>query len=193
MSRTDWGEILKSRRAAAGAGTALLLVIMAAVGLPIGAAFHQQAERRSESLQELSELRAEAAAAPAIRGKLLELRERMVSLRGSLLAKDAALAQSQLQEAVEAITRANGATVRSAQIMAPSKENGFQAIGIQYDLAVPMSKLLDLTYAFESHVPYLFLAEASVSAEPAPPSSAPRDPRLDVRWIVKAYRWDGVR
>lgn len=187
-------EKIKSRNAAVLAAGLLCALALSLVCAPVFAAFRGQDESIAASLLELSKLRAEAATAGIHQRQLSEIRMRMNSSPGSLRANSVALAQSQLQQTMEALASANGGSVRSSQMLPSSKVSGFDAVGIQYDLAVPMSRLRDLVYAVETHTPYLFIEEAQISAgqnwQNQP--SGNRDPILDVRWTVRAYRWGGA-
>lgn len=189
MNLVEASERLKSPRAAAcalGIGTVLIALLLT---FPIVLAFHTQSRELADSLHRLSTLEAQGAQAHALKGRMSELEHQAESLPGAVQAKNAMLAQSQIQQSVEALFTGNGATIRSAQILSPVAENGFETISIQYDLVVPTSKLRDLTYAVETHLPYLFITDASISGGQQSQSSQPQDPPLEIRWTIRAYRW----
>lgn len=190
MKRAEIIERLKTRTAARWALCVSAAVLMLMIALPIGWGLREQSNRIDVALRHLSRLRAEAAQIPALRARLSEAEEQAASLPGALQAKTAVLGQSRLQQSLEALLSANGATVRSAQVLQPTEEQGFDILGIQYDLAVPMSKLGDLGYVIETRQPYLFLTDISISGGgQIEASSQSQDPQLEVRWTVRAYRW----
>lgn len=191
MLSPEQGQMLKSSRAAMGAlalATALVLLVVTA---PAVALFRAQDIRIDESIRRISVLRAEAAAAPALKMQARKLRQQISRSPGALQASSAALAQSQLQQVLEGIASANGASVRSSQMLPPDHASAFETIAIQDDLTVPMSKLRDLVYAVEMHTPYLFLDNVQIAGSQSwqPSNTLAQDPVLNVRWTVRAYRW----
>lgn len=192
MNRFDgfWDD-LKSRNgalAALGIGSVVILFLLS---LPLVAAFRVQDQRIATSLRELSILRAEAAAIPTLRDQLKSLRQQISVSPGAVQSASTALAQSQLQQALDSITTANGAAIHSTQMVPPDRAHGFESIAIQDDMTVPMSKLGNLIYAVETRTPYLFLDNVQIaSSQPwQTPTGSGQDPQLNVRWTVHAYRW----
>jgi hypothetical protein len=189
MTWIETAQILKSEKAAhwaLGAGMALFTILLS---LPVLFVFREQGHELAASLHRLSVLRAQGAQVPALKARLGALEQRAESLPGAVQSKTVTLAQSRLQQSIEAIVSGNGGTVRSAQILAPVEENGFNILAIQYDLAVPMSKLKNLTYAIETRLPYLFITDVSITGGQESEPSQPQDPQLEVRWTIRAYRW----
>lgn len=191
MTRARLAGQLRSREAAlaaAAAGAALLVLLLSA---PVLAAFHAQHQRISLLAQQLGTLRAEAAMAPAVEAQLSDLQRRFGVLPGAIRAPTTSAAQSQLQQTMEGIASVAGSSIRSAQMLPVENANGFQAVAIQYDMSVPMSRLHDLLYGIEAHVPYLFIDNVQISAAQAlqPAKDGTSDPPLEVRWTVRGYRW----
>jgi len=183
---------LNSPNAARWAAGAALTLVLVLIATPLILGFRVQAQERTHTLRLLAVLQAEAAEALPFRERLKELTTQTANLPGALQAKTAALGQSLLQQTIESLVTANGANVRSAQMLPITKQNGFDVVAVQYDLTVPMSRLGDLTYAVESHTPYLFISDATISGGQDMAGSSVQDPQLEVRWTVRAYRWGAV-
>jgi len=180
----------KGAMVAAGILGGLAAVILALLGYFI---FGGQSADTDEAVHQLAFYRAEAALKPQLESQLQNLKQQAASTPGLIGNDSAALAQAQLQDEVKALVTQNGGEVRTAQIVPVSAVNGFQMIAIQYDIMVPMAKLRDLTYAIETHTPYLFIDEADIVStqdyQSGDPASA--NPMLEVRWTVHGYRWGG--
>jgi general secretion pathway protein M len=177
--------------AAAVAGTMLLLLI-AGLGFLI---FGGQSADTEEAVHQLAIYRAEAALKPQLEAQLKAVRERAAQTSGLIAGESPELAQSQLQDEVKAIVTANQGEVRTAQIVPASTVDGFQVIAVQYDLTIPMSRLRDLTYALETHTPYLFIDEADITSPQDWQSGDPQiaNPMIELRWTIHGYRWGGAK
>jgi general secretion pathway protein M len=181
---------LKTR---AGALIALALGVVLfgiVVVTPVVAAFSAQQGETEDALQQLGYFRAEIAAKPELEAELAALNERGASVPGVIESASTALAQAQLQSRIKSIVESKGGSIRSMQILPAAKQGGFEVIAVQCDLQVPMGRLQDLAYAVDSHAPYLFVDEASISAPPGEPDDIQNhQPMLDIRWTVHGYRW----
>jgi hypothetical protein len=177
--------------AASIAGGAVLL-IAALLGFVV---FGGQSADTDESVHQLAFYRAEAAMRPQLEAQLKTLKLQAAATPGLIGNDNPSLAQAQLQDEVKAIVTANLGEVRTAQIVPASTVDGFQVIAIQYDLMVPMAKLRDLTYAVETHTPYLFIDEADITSTQDFQSGDPQtaNPMIEVRWTVHGYRWSGAK
>lgn len=168
--------------------TACALVIVPAV-----LAFRAQSDDIALALHQLAVYRAEAGTRPALERELKEARQRLSSVPGQIAGTNAPLAQAVLQNDVKTIVDRAGGNILSAQIIPATKANGFETIAIQYDLVVPITRLVGLTYAIESHTPYLFIGDADISTPQVwQPGDTPMpEPKLEVRWTIRGYRWVG--
>lgn len=181
---------LKTRAAALAALAAGVVLFGLVVVAPVVAAFSAQRGETQDALQQLGYFRAEIAAKPRLEAELRSLNERGASVPGVIEGASTALAQAQLQSQIKSIVESKGGSIRSMQILPAAQQGGFEVIAVQCDLQVPMSKLQDLAYAMDSHAPYLFMDEASISAPPSEPDDIQnRQPMLDIRWTVHGYRW----
>jgi hypothetical protein len=150
-------------------------------------------EEASENLADLARFRAETAARPQVERALAALRAQAANLPIFVHGESDALAQASLQSDIKSIVERAGGEVRSAFALPPTSEQGLDLISVQYDVTVPATKLHELTYAIETHLPYLFITAADVTAPRTWPTDpkAP-EPQLEMRWTVSAYRWSGA-
>ncbi len=186
-------ETLRGRRGAliaAGVAGALALLILVGLGVLI---FGGQSADTEEAVHQLALYRAEVALRPELETQLKILQQRAAATPGLIANDNPSLAQAELQDEVKALVVANQGEVRTAQIVPASTIDGFQVIAVQYDLMLPMSRLRDLTYAIETHTPYLFIDEADITTMQDYQSGDPQaaNPTIDVRWTIHAYRWGG--
>jgi len=147
-------------------------------------------EEANENLADLSHFRAEAAARPQVERALAALRAQAANLPIFVHGESNALAQASLQSDIKAIVERVGGEVRSAFALPPASERGLDLVSVQYDVTVPATKLHELAYVIETHLPYLFITAADVTAPqtwPTDPKSP--EPQLEMRWTVSAYRW----
>jgi general secretion pathway protein M len=177
---------------AAGIASAALLLIVVLLGLVI---FGGQSQDTADEVHELAVYRAQVALRPQLEEQLKALKLQAAATPGLIGNDNAALAQAQLQDEVKAIVVANQGEVRTAQVVPASTVDGFQVIAIQYDLMIPMARLRDLTYAIESHTPYLFIDEADIVSNQDFQSGDPQtaNPMMELRWTIHAYRWSGAK
>lgn len=192
-TRERLAERLKTREAARAvlgiAGAVIALVLL----LPIAALFRGQSQSRNESLERAAIYHARAAQLTTAQSRLAEARNRAAAVPGLMRAETTSIAQSQLQSELDTLIRANGGSLRSAQLLSPMQVDGFDVLPIQYDIWLPTSRLGDFVYAIETHMPYLFIDNANIitTVDWTSPDSQVGDPNLEVRWIVRAYRWSG--
>lgn len=168
--------------------TASALVIV-----PVALAFRAQSDDTALALHQLAVYRADADMRPVLEKGLKEARQRLSSVPGQIAGTNAPLAQAVLQNDVKTIVDRNGGNIISAQIVPATKTNSFETIAVQYDLVVPITHLVDLTYAIESHTPYLFIGDADISMPQIwqPGDTQMPEPKLEVRWTIRGYRWVG--
>jgi hypothetical protein len=179
----------KAALTALALGVVLVLALAAAIH---GVLYAGSDETTADAIQQLAALQAQAAALPDVERALDALRAQAKAQPSLLQGESDALAQAALQTELKRMVESNGGEVRSAYALPTTSENGLSLISVQYDITIPVTKLRDLAYAIEDHLPYLFLAAVDVS----PPQSWPADnsapePRLEVRWTISAYRRAG--
>lgn len=171
------------------AGLLLLLLLGTFIYLIAGGA----SEEARENIADLSRFRAEAAARPQVERAYATLRTQAANLPTLAHGENDALAQSSLQSDIKAMVERAGGEVRSAFALPPSKDHGLDLVSVQYDIAVPATRLHELAYALETHLPYLFMTSADVTAPQTWPTDpkAP-EPQLELRCTLSAYRWSGT-
>jgi len=170
-------------------GLALLLLIGTILYLIIGGVNEEASENRAD----LSRFRAEAAARPQVERAYSALRAQATNLPTFARGENDALAQSSLQSDIKAMVERAGGEVRSAFALPPSKDHDLDLVSVQYDITVPATHLRELAYALETHLPYLFVTAADVTAPQTWPTDpkAP-EPQLELRCTLSAYRWSGA-
>jgi hypothetical protein len=56
-----------------------------------------------------------------------------------------------------------------------------------------MNRLKDLLYQLEAHTPYLFLDRIAVEVpQNTPPQAQTAQPRVDIQFVARGYRWVGT-
>ena len=174
--------------AAAGAGLAVVLVL----GVFLGA-LNAIDGSRQDDLDRLALFDARANEIPLLRRVLITEQLQARSLTSLVAGDTEAAAQAALQREIKSLVEASGGEVRSSLVLPSERTQGLSAIAVQYELSLPVTKLRDLTYAIESHLPYFFISDTNFSAPPSWPSDAKAaPPRIEVRWTVRAYRWSGA-
>lgn len=185
-------DTLASRKAVViglAAGATLVIVL---AGASVAAFLQDQSADTQEALGELAAYHAEAEARPATEAAYKQALARAGTAPGLLHAGNASLAEAQLESQFKTIAATAGADVKSAQILPAAKASGFEVIAVQFDMTVPASRLRDLSYAVETHSPYLFVDDVMLSAPNWQMSEAKAaDPSLELRWTVRGYRWSG--
>jgi len=175
--------------AAAIAGGAVLLLVAGLFTL----AFSVVTGSRQDSLDQLAALESRANDIPVLTRALKTERLQTRSLASLLQGESEANAQAVLQHEIKSIVEQAGGEVRTSLILPTEQSQGLSAIAVQYELSLPVNKLRDLTYAIETHVPYFFISDATISAPQFWPTDANAPaPQIEVRWTVRAYRSDGA-
>ncbi len=188
---TDIPPYLLGRRAALGGLGCAFLVLTLIIGIPMLASYTSQEAEIDDSLRQLAQFRAEVAARPIVEAQLQTLRRRGATAPGFVTAESVALGEADLQRAIKDIAGANGSNVRSAQIGSVEHVGVLDAISIQYDLTVPITRLKPLLYAIETHTPYLFIEQIDIAAPLGwqSASNTASEPKLEVHCTLRAYRW----
>ena len=185
---------LRGRKGAFLALGAIVLLFAIVFAVPVAALFHAQANDRAEALAQLATYRAQDAQRPALAARLAALQLGAKSVPGLLTASSAALAQAQLQSDMKELIDHSGGALLSAQLLPPTRVKGFDAVAIEYDLTIPVSRFSSLVYAVETHTPYYFVDSADFVMPPNwRPNPQGQDPSMEMRWTIHAFRWRGSR
>jgi hypothetical protein len=170
-------------------GLAWLLVVA-----PVMDAFAEQSARIDDLHQQLTAFKVRIAMKPVVEMRLAEIKKNQAAATGLIGGASAELAAANMQSLVKTLFESDAAQIRSAQNLPPTTADGFQRIEVQYDVAVPMTRLKDVIYRLESSNPYLFLDGVDLRAPEAWQSTgiAMDPPNVETRWTVHAYRLAGA-
>jgi type II secretion system (T2SS) protein M len=186
---------VKGRSGALAALTLACALTIVLAGIAVTSLLHAAEGDTKTRLDQLAAFRAEVALRPSLDTNLKQALAHAASAPGLVRASSTALAQAQLESDIKSIAAANGADVRSTNILPSEKIKDFEIVSIQYDMSVPMSRLRDLTYMIETQTPYLFVDHVAIVAAQnwQPGDTGAHDPELDLRWTIRGYRWMGNR
>jgi len=179
----------KNRKAAISAFVFGAGLIVAAAVLPVCAAFLNQSAQTQAALNRLGRLRARLDERPLLEDELKQATAALAAAPGLVPAQRLPMAQAELQNEIKTLVESESGDIESSQIMAVENKDGFSVIALNYDLTVPAGKLAALAYKIETHQPYLFIGDASVTSPASWESDRPDapEPMLEVRWTIRAY------
>lgn len=188
-------ESLKSRNAAIAVFAAVTVLILLLIIVPLASLFAAQQDEIESSLHRLAVYKAQVETRSALTAQSETLKKQVKNLSGLFAADTSALAQAQVQRAVADIVKAEKGEVRTARMLLPLKEGSFETIAIQYSITIPMYRLAGFLHALETRTPYLFLDEVAITApanwKPENPEAA--HPSLDIRCLIRGYRWADIQ
>ncbi len=138
--------------------------------------------------RQLASYRAIAATRADMESKLAAARNGETSLQGTLPGDSAAAAAAFVQGEIKRIIEQTGGEVRSAQVLPAKPTEGFEKIGVQYDLAVTPSDLQTVLAQIEAHDPYFFLENISIQAPETQIAGNAPAVKLSIRLQVVGYR-----
>jgi hypothetical protein len=180
---------LTSRTAAL---TALAVASLLCIGIAVLAVVSMRnsvREDEAENLRLLASYRSEIAAGRGAADAYAEMKTRIGAMPSLLHADDGARAAALMQTLVKKLVESNGGELRTAQVLAPARENGFETVSLQCDVTLPASRLRDLAYAIETTSPYLFVETADITAPMSLEKNGDADPTFDAVFVLRAYRW----
>lgn len=162
-------------------------LVLALVIVPVVMAFSAQRQVLKVSLEQLARYQQRSNERSILQSRIRAERSRLENIPGLIMATNASLAEAAQQNIVRELVQEQHGEIRSAQVAPPITTHGFQRISVEYDMVIHMSHLTNLIYAVESHTPYLFIDAADIIG-PAQSTRQLRDPQLEVRWTISAYR-----
>jgi len=183
-----------SPRRGRGLALAILVAAAAAVGLAIALPLQGTIEARRKTVQSqlklLAAYRRAEAQRPVVEAELKALKTAQAATAGLIDGATPPLAAARLQTEMKKIVEAHGGEIRSVQNLPPALVEGFETIELRYDITLPMKALGPVVYEVESHTPYLFIDGVDIHAPEALASDQPaaQEPKLGIRWDVRAYR-----
>jgi hypothetical protein len=168
--------------------TAIVLLLLAAVVVPVGSMFLTQSTERGQALAELAAYRAKIAAAPRLRATA-DAVARQESDAGMLIAgASTSLAAANMQNTIFEIVQRHGGQLRSSQVLESTVAKGLARILVHYEVSLPPGSLLAATYELETRTPFLFVDAAEIRPELYGNASSGPPTSLHVSWTVHAYR-----
>lgn len=182
---------LIGRKPAILAAMVTAFVFVSFVVVPSVFGFVATKQSQSDAINSLAIYQSEIRADGDIQKEWERLVQNSSLSRGLMSGSSTEQAQAQLQTEIKDIIENNNGQVRSALPLPPSPTGGTDRVSIQYDITLPASHLLDVLYAIENHVPYLFIENVNISAPPAGYglASTATEINLEIRWTITGYRW----
>lgn len=164
-----------------------LLLLLAAVVVPVAGAFMAQSTEADGALAQLDTYRAKIVATPRLQAAA-DAVARQEADAGMLIAGGStSLAAANMQNTILDIVQRHGGQLRSSQALAsPNGTKGVARIVVQYEVSLPPGGLLGAIYELENRTPYLFVDAADIRPELYNNGSAPS--ALHVSWTIHAYR-----
>jgi hypothetical protein len=168
----------------------IILVVLAAIIVPVAGMFMAQSEDTDGALTELAAYRAKIAAEPRLRAMAAGVAQQETQAGMLIAGGSTALAAANMQNAILDIVQRHGGQVRSSQtVTSPAAAaGGLACIVVQYEVSLPPGSLLGATYELETRAPYLFIDTAEIRPELYGDGTAPAPNALHVSWTVHAYR-----
>lgn len=180
------------RGVAVGLVLATAALILQVLAIPLASAFRE----RWETIQELEENLIRYAARAGSIGELQrqrdELTSRQVGQIGLFGDSNAALAGATLQGVVRRTFEGNGGALRSLQALPVRTEGTLQRVAVRIDGTLPSGKLLDLLYAAEAAVPYMFFENLELRVPDSLTAERTGHAQISLRAEIAAYRQAGV-
>jgi hypothetical protein len=110
----------------------------------------------------LPHLRAAAAALPALRAQVAELRAAALTRKVTLDGASDAIASANLQSRIEGFAASVGATIGSTESLPPETADGYRRIGLRFALNGPYATLVKLLARIEAAAPPLIVDNLQV-------------------------------
>lgn len=142
----------------------LLVVLWLAAVQPLLDRFAAYRQTVQTAEEQLPRLRSMAAAAPALEADLARLQRDPTARTRQLSGDNDALAAAELQNRLGRFAAANGAVLRSTQILSPEEEEGFRRIAVRVALEADTEALLKILYGLETAPTLLFVDNLEIRA-----------------------------
>jgi general secretion pathway protein M len=139
----------------------------------------------------LPHLQAAAAALPALRAQVAELRAAARTRKVTLDGASDAIASANLQSRIEGFAVSAGATIGSTESLPAEADDGYRRIGLRFALNGPYETLVKLLAKIEEATPPLIVDNLQVHGvlrRPGLPPGGGGDPGLDAGMDVYGFR-----
>jgi general secretion pathway protein M len=183
---------VKSRRLAIGLLAAVVVLVIAAIALPVWLLNRHYDAALADAVDKLERYRRIAATRSEVSRQLEAIRTketRRFFLRGGA----PALSAAEMQEAIRGLVEANGAKLITMQAPVAKDEGRYRQVTVNVQLTANIFALRKLLYAMENHVPYMFADNLMVRTQvPANFRPAPgAEPEMFVQFDVSGYSLTG--
>ena len=141
----------------------------------------------------LPRLQSTAAALPALRARVAELRAAARTRKVTLDGASDAIASATLQSRIEGFAASLGATIGSTESLPAETRDGYRRIGLRFALNGTYDTLVKLLAKLEEATPPLVVDNLQIHGvlrRPGLPSNAGTDPGLDAGLDVYGFRTD---
>lgn len=141
----------------------------------------------------LPRLQAAAAALPALRAQVAELRAAARTRKVTLDGASDAIASANLQSRIEGFAASVGATIGSTESLPAEARDGYRRIGLRFALNGPYATLVQLLAKLEAAAPPLVVDNLQIHGvlrRPGLPAAAGLDLGLDAGVDVYGFRTD---
>lgn len=182
----------KSRHLALGLLIAAVLVVLAAIAVPVWLLNRHYDAALAESIDKLERYRRIAASRPEVAKQLEAMRgkeARRFFLRGGA----PALSAAEMQEAMRGVVEANGGRLITMQAPVAKDDGRYRQVTVNVQLTANILALRKILYAVENHVPYLFADNLMVRTQ-VPANFRPQpgaEPEMFVQFDVSGYSLTG--
>lgn len=167
----------------------VLVILFAAVVLPVAGLFLMQGTEADEALAQLGTYRMKIASAPRLRAEAAAVARQEADAGVLITGTSTSLAAANMQNLILDIVRRHGGQLRSSQALNPSPgPRALSRVVVQFEVSLPPGSLKAATYELESMAPYLYVDAADIRPELYGGSSATAPTALHVSWTVHAYR-----
>lgn len=195
MSAVDAPEGGRVERRGRLLALAILAGILILAGLVIVWPFWQSFAEREVALAQayrtIGRFEAAIARRHQVQARVVALKAGGLGASGLYEGASAALAGARLQNDIRMIVEANGGELRSMSTRPPFAADGYEKLTLVCDFTLPVGKLKSLSYALETHQPYLFIEAVTIRMpegwQPQDGGTAPI-PRLELQATVGGYR-----
>jgi general secretion pathway protein M len=176
---------------------ALSLVLVVLGGLyflavaPLVDLYRGREARLEDDRNLLPHLQAAAAALPALRAQLAELRAAARTRKVTLDGASDAIASANLQSRIEGIAVSVGATIGSTESLPAEAADGYRRIGLRFALSGQYETLVKLLAQIEEATPPLIVDNLQIHGvlrRPGLPTGAGGDAALDAGLDVYGFR-----
>ena len=184
----------QSRRAAVGLLAATLIVVVAAIALPVWLLHRHYDSALADSSNRLERYNRIAATRPEV-AKQLEAMRGKDTRKFFLRSGAAALSAAEAQETLRSLVEGSGGRLITMQAPVSKEEGRYRQITVNMQLTANMQSARKILNAIETSVPYLFIDNLKVTSQ-VPGNFRPQpgaEPEVFVQLDVTGYALVGAQ